>query len=79
MPFGVVGWLAAQSADGMYISSYSRDFPSREDITESFVTYLAVRHRSDRIYQALAEAILEEIPNRIVYLDSQSFDTHPIE
>ena len=58
------GWLAAQSADGVFISNYSRDFPNREDIAETFVPYLAVRHRSDRVSQSLADEILEAIPNR---------------
>ena len=43
------GWLAAQSADPTFISTYARDFPAREDIAETFVLYLAVRYRSDRI------------------------------
>ena len=73
------GWLAAQAADDRFISSYAQDFPSREDIAETFVPYLAIRYRSDRISQSLADRILAAIPNRIAYLDSQSFDVHPIE
>jgi hypothetical protein len=72
-------WLAAQSADDTFISSYSQDFPNREDIAESFVPYLAVRYRSDRISQSLASTILETMPNRIDYFDNQSFDMYPIE
>ena len=72
------GWLAAQAADARFISTYARDFPSREDIAETFVPYLAVRYRSDRISQSLRNTILAAIPNRIEYLDSQSFDMHPI-
>ena len=73
------GWLAAQAADATFISSYAQDFPTREDIAETFVPYLAVRYRSDRISQSLANTILAAIPNRIAYLDSQSFDMYPIE
>ena len=73
------GWLAAQAADATFISSYAQDFPTREDIAETFVPYLAVRYRSDRISQSLANTILTAIPNRIAYLDGQSFDMYPIE
>ena len=72
------GWLAAQAADGNFISTYARDFPNREDIAESFLLYLAVRYRSDRISQSLAETILQTMPNRISYFDNQSFDMYPI-
>ena len=73
------GWRAAQSADGTFISTYARDFPDREDVAESFVTYLAVRYRSDRISESVANTILQTIPNRIEYLDNQSFAMHPMQ
>ncbi|MGW8323491.1 MAG: hypothetical protein ACWGSD_18250, partial [Thermodesulfobacteriota bacterium] len=73
------GWLAAQAADPTFISTYARDFPNREDLAETFLLYLAVRYRSDRITTQLANQILQTIPNRIAYLDAQSFDVHPIQ
>ena len=45
------GWLAAQAADGVFISTYAADHPLREDVAESFLTYLAVRYRSDRMLE----------------------------
>ena len=72
------GWLAAQIADGRFISTYASDNPDREDIAESFLLYLAIRHRSDRISQSIEDTILQTIPNRIAYFDSQSFDMYPI-
>ena len=75
---GAAGWLAAQTADGEFISTYARDFPDREDIAESFLVYLAVRYRSDRISQSLENTILQTIPNRINYFDNQSFNMYPI-
>lgn len=72
-------WLAAQTADGTFISTYARDFPDREDIAESFLPYLAIRYRPDRISQSLADTILQTIPNRIAYFDNQSFNMYPIE
>jgi hypothetical protein len=72
-------WLTAQSADLTFISTYARDFPNREDIAESFLPYLAIRYRSDRISQSLANTIMQTMPNRIAYFDNQSFDMYPIE
>ena len=72
------GWLSAQIADDNFISTYARDFPDREDVAESFLPYLAIRYRSDRISQSLYDTIVQTIPNRIAYFDSQSFDMYPI-
>lgn len=72
------GWRAAQAADAQFISTYARDNSSREDIAESFLLYLAVRFRSDRISQSLKETIMKTIPNRIAYFDKQEFDMYPI-
>jgi hypothetical protein len=59
------GWLAAQDADPNFISTYARDNPTREDVAESFLPFLAVRYRPDRISQATANTINSTIPNRI--------------
>jgi hypothetical protein len=72
------GWLAAQLADPDFISTYAQDFPGREDIAESFLVWLAVRHRLDRIDPTLAAAIMSTIPNRLAYFDSQDFDLRPL-
>jgi len=71
-------WIAAQEADGSFISIYARDHPRREDVAESFLPYLAVQYRADRISDSLRETILTTIPNRIEYFDSLSFDMRPI-
>ena len=67
-------WLDAQSSDNNFISNYARDNPLWEDIAESFLTYIAVVHRSDRISSSLKSTILKTIPNRIKYFDNQNFD-----
>ena len=36
-------WIAAQEADGTFISTYARDNPQREDVAESFLCYLAAK------------------------------------
>lgn len=73
------GWLAAQSADGNFISTYARDFPNTEDIAESFLPYMIVRYRPNRVSPQLVQTIEQTIPNRIAYFDSQSFNMYPIE
>jgi len=72
------GWLAAQVADPTFISDYARDFPLREDIAESFVPYLAVRYRADRIPTPMKSLIETTIPNRIAYFDGLGLDMHPV-
>lgn len=73
------GWTAAQQADGNFISTYARDNPTREDIAETYLLYLAIRYRSDRISTSLQDKIMETIPNRIQYLDDQVIDMYPID
>lgn len=72
------GWLNAQVADQRFISTYARDNPSREDVAETFLLYMAVRFRPERISVALKNQIENTIPNRIKYLDSQIFNMYPI-
>ena len=72
------GWLSAQQADPEFISTYARDNPTREDIAESFLPYLAVRHRLDRISESLANSITGAIPNRLAYFDNQAFELAPL-
>ncbi|MDA1027723.1 MAG: T9SS type A sorting domain-containing protein [Bacteroidetes bacterium] len=72
------GWVAAQSADPDFISTYARDNPTREDIAESFLTYLAVKYRSGRISSTLKNTILQTIPNRIAYFEQQQLNLYPI-
>jgi hypothetical protein len=72
------GWLAAQAADNAFITEYAEDHPGREDVAESFLFYLAVRYRSERISQSLYNTIMTTIPNRIAYFDQQDFQMYPI-
>ncbi len=73
------GWVSAQGRDPAFISTYARDFPQREDVAESFLPYLAVRYRADRITAALATTILETIPNRIAYFDALGLVILPVD
>jgi len=71
-------WLRAQQADGGFISDYARDYPDREDIAESVVPWIAVRHRSERIPPQVADTITRTMPNRIAFFDSLDLDMHPV-
>ncbi|MEX2351762.1 MAG: hypothetical protein WD529_04935 [Balneolaceae bacterium] len=71
-------WVAAQVADNNYISTYGRDHRYREDIAESILPWLAIRHFPDRIPDELRQTIEETIPNRIDYFDAQDFDLYPL-
>lgn len=72
------GWLNAQTLDGTFISTYARDNPEREDIAESFLPWLAVRYKSDRISEDDYNTIVTTIPNRIQYFDDMDFDMFPV-
>ena len=71
-------WISAQRHDPTFISTYAKDNPNREDIAESFLPYLAVRFKSDRIPEEMKNIILSAIPNRIEYLDDQDLDYYPL-
>ncbi|MCH2508620.1 MAG: hypothetical protein MK035_09160 [Dehalococcoidia bacterium] len=70
-------WEAAQKADGSFISTYARDYPTQEDVAESFPMYYALRYKSSRIPQALKDTIIKTIPNRIIYFDKNLADLEP--
>ena len=71
---GAPGWLAAQTADGGFISTYARDNPTQEDLAESVLPWLAVRYGLDRISSADEHKILNAIPNRLAYFDRAILD-----
>ncbi len=61
------GWLNAQSRDSLYISSYARDNPDREDLAESVLMYFGVTYRAERMDPMLVESIKITMPNRIEF------------
>ncbi len=72
------GWLAAQQSDPTFISTYARDNPTSEDVAESFLTYLAIRYRNERISATNSNKIKAAIPARIAYFDSKNLDVTPV-
>ena len=72
------GWIEAQKADKGYISDYAEDYPNREDIAESFLPWVVVRYKADRIGKKHRNKIIKAIPNRLRYFDLQGFDMRPL-
>lgn len=72
------GWIAAQQADPDFISTYAQDYPTTEDLPESYLPWLAVRYRASRISTANYNTILATMPNRLAYLDALECDLFPI-
>ena len=70
-------WRRAQVFDGTCISDYGCNFPGREDLTESFTAWFAVRYRPERLEESVRDAFLVTIPNRLDYFDKQGFDMSP--
>lgn len=62
------GWKAAQQADPGFISVYARDNAATEDIAESALLAMAVRHRPGRLSGADRVTIRSTMPNRIASL-----------
>jgi hypothetical protein len=71
-------WIAAQKKDQGFISKYAKKNPQCEDLAESFLLYLALRYRTDRIDKRTEELIKKTIPNRISYFDGAELEMHPV-
>ncbi len=72
------GWLAAQAADPDFISTYAQDYPLTEDLPETYLMWLAVRHRPSRISVSDYNTTLATIPNRLAFLDGVACDLYPV-
>lgn len=72
------GWIAAQNKDNQFISTYARDNKTREDVAESFLTWIAVRQCTLRIQQKDIDSIKNSIPNRLAYFDQQPLNLSPV-
>ncbi|NQZ22525.1 MAG: hypothetical protein HRT53_10750 [Colwellia sp.] len=73
-----VQWKLAQQQDIGFISTYAQQHHTREDLAESFVTYLAVRYKPDRISEELHQIISETIAHRINYFDTLNVEIYPM-
>ena len=62
-------WLEAQRADGVSISTYGRDNPTREDVAETLSMWFALRFRSTRLASTDQQKVSTSIPSRLRYFD----------
>lgn len=72
-------WTEAQQADRCFVSTYARDNPTREDVAESVVAYLALRYRPDALAPEQRADIAASMPNRMVYFDWLDLDLSSFE
>jgi hypothetical protein len=78
-------WQNLQQADTAqdvagngFISQYASDNPQREDVSESFLAWLALRAVPERLTQQDRDFITSTIPNRLNYFDSLGCLTTPV-
>ncbi len=70
-------WLAAQEADGAFISDYAEEFPGREDVAESILPYFAIRYRPARLTELQRWHMTMTPPHRWDYFDGLELDMSP--
>ena len=70
-------WKKASKADNKFISQYTKRYPNREDFGETINWWIAVRRKSDKIYNLNYKKIVSGITERLKYLDEQDYDTYP--
>lgn len=73
------GWLAAQTADIEFISTYARDNPTSEDVAESFLMYLASCCGQGRVSTNIINTTRATIPARLRYFDAMLLDVGPLQ
>ncbi len=61
-------WLAAQEADGRFLTEYGRNNPDNEDLAESALYAYAVLHHPGRLHPADETVVNARIPNRIAFI-----------
>lgn len=67
----------AMCADKAFISEYAEQYPNREDLAESFLTYFALIYRPNRISWDVQDIIEDVNEFRLDYFHSQRFDMYP--
>ena len=61
-------WIAAQKADGMFLTDYAAQTPDREDLAETALFAFAILHHPERFPPVDTEDTLRAVPNRIAYI-----------
>jgi hypothetical protein len=62
-------WVAAQKADGGFLTAYGASIPDREDLPETALFAYALQHYPGRIPPADTDAIRNAVPHRLAYID----------
>jgi hypothetical protein len=75
---GSAKWLQAQQQDIGFITTYAQQYHTTEDLAESFLFYLAVRYKPDRISDELNQTISTTIKHRINYFDTLNIEIYPM-
>ena len=71
-------WIVERDKDTKFVSKYAFENPNREDISETFAIWLALRNQDDRLPEADYTKVTEGLSHRIAYLNSLNFNINPI-
>ncbi len=67
------GWVAAQQADGGFLTNYAARSPEREDLAETALFAFAILHFPDRFPPNDTDEVLKAIPHRYAYIREHLF------
>lgn len=71
-------WVQAQQQDLGFITTYAQKYHTMEDLAESFLFYLAVRYKPDRISDEIYQTVSTTIEHRINYFDTLNIEVYPM-
>ena len=71
-------WVAAQAADGEFISTYAQRNYIGEDVAESLVPYLIVCCGATRAPTGMVDTIRATIPHRLAVFEALGMDLSPM-
>lgn len=63
-------WVAAQQADGSFLTGYGQQSPEREDLAETALFAFAILHHPDRFPPVDTKVTLAAVPHRIAYIEA---------
>ncbi len=63
-------WMAAQEADGRWLTEYGRNNPDSEDLAETALFAYGLVRNPERFPAGVAATIRERIPNRIDFIET---------
>ncbi|MEM9819674.1 MAG: RICIN domain-containing protein [Bacteroidota bacterium] len=72
-------WTKTRDRDKKYISSYAAEYPNREDIAESFLCFVGVNFRRDRVNREDTQKIKTNNRNRLQFFERFNNDMYPVQ